>query len=66
MLSETLVELHVNNFKIRDIKTKMVNRITGKSSVNLKLVFESLFGLLKLYFNNRKKIKFANKTNLAK
>ena len=44
----------------------MVNRITGKSSVNLKLVFESLFGLLKLYFNNRKKIKFANKTNLAK
>jgi len=66
VLSETLVELHVNNFKIRDIKTKMVNRITGKSSVNLKLVFESLFGLLKLYFNNRKKIKFANKTNLAK
>ena len=39
LLSETLVELHINNFKIRDIKTKMINRVTGKSSVNLKLVF---------------------------
>ena len=66
VLSETLVQLHINNFKIRDIKTKMVNRMTGKSSVNLKLVLESFFGLTKLYFNNREKIKFAHKTNLIK
>ena len=66
VLSETLVELHINNFKIRDIKTKMINRVTGKSSVNLKLVFESLFGLIKLYLNNREKIKFAHKANLIK
>ena len=66
VLSETLVQLHINNFKIRDIKTKMINRVTGKSSVNLKLVLESLFGLIKLYLNNRKKIKFVHKTNLIK
>ena len=66
VLSETLVELYVNNFKIRDIKTKMINRVTGKSSVNLKLVFESLFGLIKLYFNNREKIKFAHRASLIK
>ena len=66
VLSETLVELYVNNFKIRDIKTKMINRVTGKSSVNLKLVFESLFGLIKLYLNIRKIINFVNKTNFIK
>ena len=66
VLSETLVQLHINNFKIRDIKTKMINRTTGKSTVNLKLVFESLFGLIKLYLNNREKIKFAHKTHLIK
>mgnify|MGYP000657463563 CR=1 FL=1 len=51
MLSEILVELYINNFRIRDIKTKFVNREKGKSSVNLKLVLESLFGLIKLYIN---------------
>ena len=66
VLSETLVQLHINNFKIRDIKTRMVNRVTGKSSVNLRLVFDSLYGLIKLYINNREKIKFAHKTNLTK
>ena len=66
VLSETLVQLHINNFKIRDIKTKMINRVTGKSSVNLKLVLESLFGLIKLYLNSRKKIKIAHKVKLIK
>ena len=66
VLSETLVQLHINNYKIRDIKTKMINRVTGKSSVNLKLVFESLFGLFRLYINNRKRINFAHKANLSK
>ena len=31
LLSEILVELYINNFKIWDIKTKMVNRVKGKS-----------------------------------
>ena len=66
VLSETLVQLYINNFKIWDIKTKMVNRMTGKSSVNLKLVFESFLGLAILYLDNREKIKFAHKTNLIK
>ena len=56
LLSEVLVELYINNFKIRDIKTKMVNRVKGKSSVNLRLVLESLLGLIKLYINKRAEI----------
>ena len=61
MLSEILVELYINNFQIRDIKTKFVNREKGKSSVNLKLVFESLFGLIKLYINKRAEINLVHK-----
>ena len=56
MLSEILVELHINNFKIREIESIFVNRERGESSVNLKLILVSLFGLIKLYFNNRKEI----------
>jgi dolichol-phosphate mannosyltransferase len=61
MLSEILVELYINNFQIRDIKTKMVNRTKGKSSVNLKLVLKSLFGLIKLYINKRTEINLFHK-----
>ena len=61
LLSEILVELYINNFKIWDIKTKMVNRVKGKSSVNLKLMLESLFGLIKLYINKRAKINLVHK-----
>ena len=31
LLSEILVELYINNYKIQDIKTKMVNRVKGRS-----------------------------------
>ena len=61
LLSEILVELYINNFKIWDIKTKMVNRVKGKSSVNLKLMLESLFGLIKLYINKRAEINLVHK-----
>jgi len=63
VLSETLVELYTNNFKIRDIKTKFTNREKGKSTVNIKLVLSSLLGLLKLYFSKRKKIHLFLKEN---
>ena len=56
MLSEILVELHINNFKIREIESIFVNRERGESSVNLKLILVSLLGLIKLYFNKKKRI----------
>ena len=56
MLSEILVELHINNFKIREIESIFVNRKKGESSVNLKLILVSLLGLIKLYFNKKKRI----------
>ena len=56
VLSEILVELYINNLKIREIKSIFIDRIRGESSVSLKLILASLFGLIKLYFNNRKEI----------
>ena len=56
MLSEILVELYINNFKIREMKSIFVDRKRGESSISLKLILVSLFGLIKLYFNNRKQI----------
>ena len=56
MLSEILVELHINNLKIREIESIFVNRERGESSVNLKLILVSLLGLIKLYFNKKKRI----------
>lgn len=55
VLSEILAELNSNNFKIEDIKTVFVNREKGESSVNIKLVFESLIGLFKIFFIQQKK-----------
>ena len=56
VLSEILVEIYINNFKIREIKSTFVDRKRGESSISLKLMFVSFFELIKLYFNNRKKI----------
>ena len=56
VLSEILVELYINNFAIKEIKSKFVDRKRGESSINLKLIIVSLFGLLKLFFKKRKKI----------
>ena len=56
ILSEILVELYINNLKIQEIESIFVNRKRGESSVNLKLILESFFGLIKLYINKRKKI----------
>ena len=56
VLSEILVELYINNLKIREIETRFVDRIRGGSSVSLKLILVSLYGLIKLYINKRKEI----------
>jgi len=56
VLSEILVELYINNLKIQEIESIFIDRKRGESSVNLKLILACLFGLIKLYFNNRKEI----------
>jgi len=53
-LSEILAELHYNNFKIKDTKTTFIDREKGSSTVGLKLIYESLIGVFKIYFKYRK------------
>lgn len=55
-LSEILVELYYNNYKIIETYSKFVNRIRGESSVNFLEIINSLIGLYKIY-NLKKKIK---------
>jgi len=57
VLSEILVEIHSNNYKIDELSTIFVNRERGHSSVNLKLIASSLFGLIKLYYLKKQKHK---------
>jgi dolichol-phosphate mannosyltransferase len=54
ILSEILLVLHKSKYKISEIRSIFRNRLRGESSVNLKLIFESLFGLVKLYFYKHK------------
>ena len=60
ILSEILVELYFNNFKVKEAPSVFKNRIRGESSVTLRLILNSFFGLLKIY---KKKIKIINKIN---
>ena len=50
ILSEIIVVLKNNNYNIGEIETYFLNRERGKSSVNLKLIVASFFGLLKLSY----------------
>ena len=49
ILSEILVQLHYNDFKIKEIESTFVNRTRGESSVTFKEIFKSLTGLYKIY-----------------
>ena len=60
ILSEILVELYFNNFKIKEVHSTFKNRIRGESSDNLGLIMESFFGLFKVY---KKKREIINKIN---
>ena len=60
ILSEILVELYFNNFKVKEVHSIFKNRIRGESSVSLGLIMESFFGLFKVY---KKKRKIINKIN---
>ena len=48
ILSEIIVVIKNNLFQIAEIKTIFVNRERGKSSVNLRLIMASLYGIIKL------------------
>ena len=39
-----------NSFNIGETETTFVNRVRGESSVNMKLILASLYGIFKLYF----------------
>ena len=56
VLSEILLVTSLNKLKIGDISSVFINRIRGESSVNVKLIFLSLFGLLKLFILKIKKL----------
>jgi len=49
VLSEILLVLNINKFKIHEVSTVFVNRKRGESSVNLRLVLQSFIGLIKLF-----------------
>ena len=50
ILSEIIIVIKNNSFKIDEIETIFVNRSRGESSVNMKLILASLYGIFKLYF----------------
>ena len=54
ILSEIIVVIKNNNFNIGEVKTVFVNRERGKSSVNLKLIAASFYGIIKLAIIKKK------------
>ena len=50
ILSEILLHIFINKYKIEETKTIFVNRVRGSSSVTFLLIFQSLMGLFKLFF----------------
>ena len=49
VLSEIILALHRKKYRISETHSIFINRIRGESSVNLKLVLQSLIGLINLY-----------------
>ena len=56
VLSEILLRIHQSKLKIMEIHSTFTNRVRGESSVNFRLIAQSLFGLIKLFL-----IKIINK-----
>ena len=50
ILSEILVQLYYNKFKVGEIDSLFTNRVRGESSVTFKEIKNSLKGLIKLFF----------------
>ena len=49
MLSEILLKIHQSKLKIMEIHSTFKNRERGESAVNLHLILQSFFGLIKLF-----------------
>lgn len=49
VLSEILMVIDHRKYKINETKTIFINRVRGESSVNFKLILQSMIGLLKLF-----------------
>jgi|TARA_B100001093_G_scaffold490896_1_gene530407 dolichol-phosphate mannosyltransferase len=54
VLSEILIAIKINNLRINETHSIFVNRVRGESSVNIKLMLNSLIGLLKLFLLKKK------------
>jgi dolichol-phosphate mannosyltransferase len=54
VLSEILTIIHINNLRINETHSIFLNRVRGQSSVNIKLILQSLMGLLKLFIIKKK------------
>ena len=54
VLSEILIVINVNNLRINETDSIFVNRVRGESSVNFRLIYQSLLGLLKLFIIKKK------------
>ncbi len=57
VLSEILMQLYYNKFKIDEVSTIFVNRVKGTSNVTTKEILTSLIGLLKIW-KIKKKLNF--------
>jgi dolichol-phosphate mannosyltransferase len=56
ILSEIITALFVNSYKINEINTIFINRARGTSSLNIKLISNSIVGLFKIFLNKKKYI----------
>lgn len=57
ILSEILVELYFNNYKVGETPSIFKNRIRGESSVNTKEILNAFFGLFKIYRRKKELLK---------
>ena len=54
MLSEILIQLYYNKYKIDEIDTIFVNRVRGTSNVTISEILLSLIGLFKIWKEKKK------------
>ena len=58
ILSEILLVLNVNKYKINETHSLFINRLRGKSNVSFSLIINSLIGLIKLSLTKKKYLVF--------
>ena len=57
VLSEILIQLYYNKYKIDEIDTIFVNRVRGTSNVTISEILLSLIGLFKIWREKKKIIR---------